>query len=259
MCIRLCWVHSGATWVSLGSFWCDLGVIGLIRGCWVHSGAPSWLLGSFGVVAPCEFIGGRWIHWGSFGSLGVIGFIGDRWVPLAVHSGAARWSLGSFGVRPGCSKVHSGSVGSFGCVLGIVGFVWCHSGAPFGLSGSLGYAIGVVVLIRHRWVHSGALWGRWFHSRSLGSFVYALPWGSSVLFGAMGLFGCTLGLIGFIRGRWLVGCALGDIGVILWCWVRSCASSGSLAVKHWGLLGSFGCTLGVIMFIWRCLVNSDSP
>ena len=53
------WIHSR----SLGSFGCDLGVVGFIKGRWVHSGASWGSLGSFGVVG---FIG---VH------TGVVGFI----------------------------------------------------------------------------------------------------------------------------------------------------------------------------------------
>ena len=73
-----------------------------------------------------------------------------------------------------------GSLGSFWGALGVVGFVpvrsrarWVHSGAPLGSSvysvslGSFRRALGVVWFIRVRWVHSVAHWGRPVHSGSL--------------------------------------------------------------------------------------------
>ena len=68
--IRGRWVHTGASWGSLGSSLCTQGVVGFIRGRSVDWGAS---LGSFGV---------RWyrcVHSGSLGSfgwaLGDVGFI----------------------------------------------------------------------------------------------------------------------------------------------------------------------------------------
>ena len=173
-------VHSGAPWLLSGSF----GVVGFIQvrpGCRrIH----SWALGSFcctlGVVA---FIGGRWVQSATLDlfvcALVVVGFIRGR----SIHSGAQWVSLRLFGdvgfiqVRPGghwviqvsaggC-RVHSGSLGSFRCTLGIVGFIWgrwVQLGTPFELSGTLGSSLGVVVFIRGRWVLSSVLWG------SMGSF-----------------------------------------------------------------------------------------
>ena len=59
--------------------------------------------------------------WGSSGSFGVAGFIGVR------HRGL---------------RVLSGSLGSLGCALGVMGFDQVrgvHRGAPLGSLGSLGY------------------------------------------------------------------------------------------------------------------------
>ena len=79
-----------------------------------------------------------------------------------MHSGSPWGSLGSSGavtfirVRP---------------VTTLVGFTqvlpvgrWIHPG----WLRSLGIAMGVVVLIRGRYFHSGSPGGRWVHSRSLG-------------------------------------------------------------------------------------------
>ena len=102
---------------------------------------------------------------------------GHCWVHLVslVHSGA-----------PWGHWVHSGSLGSFGCALGVVGFLL----VPWWSLGSFG----VVGL---------APWGRWDHTGSLGSF------------------GCALGVVGFIRGRWVHSDAscwslglFGDVGFI---------------------------------------------
>ena len=124
----------------------------------------------------------------------------------------------------------SGSFGSFGSALGVVGVIkapssgsWVHSGAHNGFilahhrgsfgfvgvipvrpgdqPGSLGHAHGVIGLIRFRWVHSGA------------------PWGS------LGSFGRALGIVGFNRVRWVYSGAP---------WVHS---------------GSFGRALGFLGFI----------
>ena len=71
-----------------------------VRSHWVHYGAP------FGIV---EFVQYHWIHWGalweSLGSFGVARFIG---------------------VRTGDRHVCSGSLGTLGCALGVVGFLLGH-------------------------------------------------------------------------------------------------------------------------------------
>ena len=77
----------------------------------------------------------------------------------------------------------------------------------------------------------------------------------------MGSRGCTLGVVGFIRGRWVQAGALwGSFGVF---WVHCgapCRSTGSLWVDvftrvrsglhrvHSGSLGSLGCALGTVWF-----------
>ena len=63
--------------------------------------------------------------------------------------------------------IHSGSLGSFGFALGVVGFIrdcWVHSGALWGSSGSLGVVAYIRVRPGRYWVHSGLL----------GSFAYTL-------------------------------------------------------------------------------------
>ena len=118
------------------------------------------------------------------------------------------WSLGSSGVvgfarvRPGCRCVHLGSFGS------------------------LVFALGIVGLIRSRWIDSRSLWVSsgsswvvcftlvrrvccWFHPWWLGSFRSALGVVGftrvhlgvrSVHPESLGSPGFTLGVVGFIRG-----------------------------------------------------------
>ena len=96
----------------------------------------------------------RWVHldasWGSSRSDGAIGFILGcscfRWV----HSGSLGSSRCTLGVvevvwfirmHPAGRRVHSGSLGSSGCALGVVRFSWgrwVHPGAPTGSSGLFG-------------------------------------------------------------------------------------------------------------------------
>ena len=50
---------------------------------------------------------------------------------LSCPSGVA----GLFELRPGCRRVHPGSLGSWGCALGVVRFIrvlWVDWGAPWG-------------------------------------------------------------------------------------------------------------------------------
>ena len=158
--IRCRCVDSGAPWGnvhsgSLGSFRCTLGVVRFIRVCpggsWVNSG----LLGSFecalvvvGFVVVVWYIQGRWIHsgvsWVLLGSFRVVGFIRVR------HRGRG------FTRRAVGYLVHSGSMDSFGCVLGVVGFIrvrpqrrWVHSGTLCLFGGVLG----VVGFNQGGWVH----------------------------------------------------------------------------------------------------------
>ena len=72
------------------------------------------------------------------------------------------WVVVIVRVRPGYRLVHSGSLGSLGCALGVVGFFlgrWIHSSVTWESLGSLGVVgcvLGVVGFIRGRWVHIGA-------------------------------------------------------------------------------------------------------
>ena len=85
--VRFCWVHSGASWGSSGSF----AVGGFIRardvGRWIHSGS----LGSF--MSGWRSLGSFGHALGSSGSFGFVGFIQARPGGL---SGAPCRSYGSF-------------------------------------------------------------------------------------------------------------------------------------------------------------------
>ena len=103
-----CRVHSG--W--LGSGGCALGVVGFMRDRWVHDGASWGSSGSFG----CS-LGHSGVPWGWSGSLVVVGFTR---------------------LRPVGRRVHSGSLGSLGYVLGVVSAIrgrWVDSDGPWGFSG----------------------------------------------------------------------------------------------------------------------------
>ena len=207
--MRRCWVHLSVPWPLSGSFGvirvrrggrqahslllgtlgCTVCVVGFIRGRCLHSHTPLGSLGSFAVVVFIRVRpGGHQIHWrvlglfrctlGVVGSLGVVGFIGGD----LVHSSVPCSLSGSFGVvvfigmPPWCRRVHSVSLGSFGCALGVVGLIWRH------------------------WVHSGA---PWVLSGSFGvvGFIQVRPGGCRIHSGALGLFGCAFGVVGFIGGR----------------------------------------------------------
>ena len=114
---------------------CALGVVGFIRGRWVQSGAHCGSLGSSGVVGFTRVgLGDPSVHPGSLGSLVcALGVVECTRVPPAgrwVHSGAPCESLCPsldvvFAcVRPGIPLVHPGLLGSLGCSLRFVGFVW---------------------------------------------------------------------------------------------------------------------------------------
>ena len=101
-------------------------------------------------------------------------------------------SLGFIGFIPsraGGRRVHSGSLGPFLRVLGMVAFIrvgWVHLGAPLASSGSFSFIRAFISLIRahpeRRRVNSD-------------SFVRAL--------GSWGSFGDALLVVGFIRVRWV--------------------------------------------------------
>ena len=99
--------------------------------------------------------GCRWVHWGSLGSFRIVGLIQ---------------------VCPGGQWLDSASLRSFGCTLGVVGFIrvrWVHSCALWGSLVSF-MVVGLFsVRTGGRWVCYGAHQGSW------GSFrVVGLPWGS---------------------------------------------------------------------------------
>ena len=69
-------------------------------------------------------------------------------------------------VLPGDQRVRSGSLGSLGCTLGVVGFLldrWVHWGVrpgghhvSLGSLSLLGYSVVVVGFVQGRWVYWGA-------------------------------------------------------------------------------------------------------
>ena len=70
--------------------------------------------------------------------------------------------MGSFGfvgfirVRPGCYRVHSDSLGSFGHAIGVDEFIRVRSGSCVSL-GYIGFiSLRVVMFMKVGWVHSGA-------------------------------------------------------------------------------------------------------
>ena len=83
---------------------------------------------------------------------------------------------------------------------------WVHSGAPCGSLGSSGVI----------WFARVRPWGRWVHPGSLGSLVCAQGvvgfirghWVLSSLAGSLGSLRYDLGVVGFTRGRWVHSCAL---------------------------------------------------
>ena len=189
------WETSGSSWVagfigmrprcrlvhpgSLCSFGCVLEVVGLIRVDW---GAP-W--GSSGSSVAAGFIGvrsgGRWVHLVSLGSLwcalgvvrfslgslgtllvtfssfGVAGFIGVRPGVIGfirgrqINSGAPRRSSDSSGIA---GLIAVGSSGS-SRIAGFIGGLRIHPGFHV----LLGYAPGIITLIKARLDHWSAPWG----------------------------------------------------------------------------------------------------
>ena len=156
-------------------------------------------------------------------------------------------------MRHGCRCVHSGSLGSRACALGVLRFIrfhWVHAGAPSWSPGSFG----VVGSTRTR---PG---GRRDHSRSFGSLwcvlvVFVLCWVpartpcmSSGSIGYLGSRGCAHGFIGFILVRWVHSDAS-------WVWSCSFMVVGFTRVRlgdcrlYLLSLGSLRCSLGVVWFI----------
>ena len=145
----------------------------------------------------------------------------------------------------------------------VVVFTWVRPGGRWihqGSLGSLGFAFGVVVLIRGCWIHSSSRWGslgssgfvgftrvragvvgfnpvragsRWVHPGSLSSLL--------------GVVGCALWVVGFMRGRW-------DHSDLPWGSLGSSEVVGFTLVGRWvhpPSLGSLSLALGVVGFI-RC-------
>ena len=167
-------------------------------------------------------------------ALGVVGFTLFAFVVagfirgLLVYSGSHKWSLGSYRVvgftrfRPCCRKVLPGSLefalgslGSLRFALEVVGNIqsrFVHLCSPLASSGSSG-------VIRFTRVRPG---GSWAHPGSLCSLRFALRagvWSSSFVGFAPVRLGCCwvhpellgsleldLGVVGFIRGRWVHSC-----------------------------------------------------
>ena len=261
-------VRLGCRWVhpeSLGSHGFALGVVGLIRGRWVHSCSPwgRWvypgLLGSLDFVVGFSRVHAcvRWVHpWSlcslglalvSLGSLGSLGFVLGvvRFMQgRCVHSGSRSGSLGSSGVVR-FTQVRAGGVG-FTSVR--AGGRWVHPGSL----GSVGFALGVVGFIRGRWIPSGSPWGsfgslggRWVQ---VVGFTWLLSVGRCVHPWSFRSLGFSLGVVGYIRGRWIYSGSL--------CGPLS--SSGVVGFTrfrprcHWvhpGSLDSLGFALGVVGFI----------
>ena len=109
-------VRPGCFSGSLGSLGCALGDVGIVRSSWIRWGAPRGSSSSFG-VAGYIWVGLRVVAFGRF---------------LCVHWDTPGASSGSFGfggfigVRPEGRRVRSGSLGSFGWAMGVVGFVRCR-------------------------------------------------------------------------------------------------------------------------------------
>ena len=148
------WFHSGTSWGhwvhpgSMDSLGFSLELVGFILSRWVDSGSP---LGSSGVVGFTRLRHwGRWVHPETLGfALGYVWFIRDRWV----HSGSPWGSLSSSGLL-GFTRVRRWvlprSFGLLGCAQVVVGFTGVR---PWGSSGSLWCAMGVVGFIQCRWIH----------------------------------------------------------------------------------------------------------
>ena len=190
--------------------------------------------------------------------------------------------------RPGVRRGPSGSFGSFGRTVGVVGFIPVRSHAPrcrrvhsfFG--GSIRRVVGVAGFIPVRWFRLGAPWGS---SDSLSSFGRAVavvgfirscpcghwfrsgsPWRSSGFFSLV-LFGCTPFEFMSVRqgGRRVhsgsLGSFMGAMAVVGFRWVNAGAWSDSFGFVglirthpedrrvHSGWLGSSGGSLGVVGFV----------
>ena len=192
--------------------------------------------------------------------------------------------LGSFGfadfmcVRPGCRRVHTGSLYKFGCALVVFGFIQgslgssrftllvigficdrsVNLGSPLTTSGSFSVVAFIRVHPVCRWVHSSVPWGSSGsfgivgyirvhpEGRSLSSFgvvryIRVPPGCRRVHSGSLGTSRCTLGIMG------------------------SFAVVAFIQMRHWGrrvVCGSlclFVCVLGVVVLIQGRWEHSGGP
>ena len=138
--------------------------------------------------------------------------------------------------------VHPGSLGSLGCALVVVGFVWGHSCAPWVSLDSFG-------IVRFTRVRPA---GRWFHPESWGSLL------------------CAQCVVEFVRGHWVLSSlgSSGSLGVYSGATWRSLGLSGVVGFTrvrsggrwvHPGSLGSHGFALWIVGFILGRRVHSDAP
>ena len=157
-------------------------------------------------------------------------------------------------VRPGGRWVHPRSLCLLGFALVVDGFIrshWVDCSSRSGSLGTLGFALWLVGFIRDRWVHKVRTevvrfnWDRWVHSRSpwvslgLSRGVRFTLRGGRVHPVSFGSLGFALGVVGFIRSRWV------QSGSPLWSW-GPFAVVGFTVVRtggrwvHPGWLGSSG-------------------
>ena len=204
-------------------------------------------------------------------------------------------SLGSCGVigctrvRPRGRWVHVMSLGSLGCVLGVVGFIpgrCIRSGAPWRFFCSSGVVGFTCVSPRGHWVHPGSL-GSFGCALGVVGFVWGhsrAPWMSLDSFGvvrftrvrrwfnpeSLGSLLCAQCVVEFVRGHWVLSSlgpsgslgfhsgatwrSLGISGVVGF----TCVRSGGRWV-HPGSLGSHGFALWIVGFILGCRVHSHAP
>ena len=151
---------------------------------------------------------------------------------------------GYIGLRPWSRLVRSESLGSLGCALGVIRGRWVHWSVPFWSSGSYRFAEVIGVRPVGGRVYPGSLW-----------FIVVHP---GVHPGSLGLLGCALEVVGFIRGRRVHWDAL-------WWTSGSSRVSGFIGVHpgdcqvHAGSLDSLGCALGVVAYIRGCGVDWGAP
>ena len=146
-------------------------------------------------------------------------------------------SMGSLGCALGVVRFIRVE-GSLGCTLGCVCFIRIHWGAPLGCVvhpvslGSLGSVLGVVGFVRCRWIH----WGTTWKSYSFAGIIGARPGNRQVHPALLGSFGYAAENLGFIRE------------FILGLWIHWCAPWGHRV--HLGTLGSLGYASWFIRVRW---------